>query len=141
VDLTDMTKLSFPSSTGPRNGANRSEWVGGDTLATKMITQDKTITDKHTIAQIDYMVDGGFSLRATVVVVVPVTMGEVLIWVAAAPGTPEMIKDAADLSGLTGYAPNIPTFGVKLVQTCKTTEAMGLMRPVEGDLVSKKWGM
>ena len=138
VDLTDMTKFSFPASSDPKNGANRSEWVGGDTLATRMVTQDEVITDKHTITNIDYMADGGFSLRATVV---HITMGEVLIWVAAAPGTPEMIKDHADLRGLTGYAPNIPTFGVKLVKTCKTTEAMGLMRPVEGDLVSKKWGM
>ena len=136
VDLTDMTMFSFPASSDPRNGANRSEWVGGDTLATRMVTQDEVITDKHTITNIDYMADGGFSLRATVV---PITMGEVLIWVAAAPGTPEMIKDQADLRGLTGYAPNIPTFGVKLVKTCKTTVAMGLMRPVEGDLVSKKW--
>ena len=138
VDLSDMTKFPFPGATDPRNGANRSEWVGGHSLATKMITQDETIQDKHAMSQHDYMAEGGFSLRATVV---PITMGEVLIWVAAAPGTPEMIKDEADLRGLSGYAANIPTFGVKLAKTSKTTEAMGIMKPGEGDLVSKKWGM
>ena len=81
-----MTKFSFPGTTDPRNGANRSEWVGEDSLTTKMITQDETIQDKHTIAQQDYMVEGGFSLISTS----PITMGEVLIWVALAPGTPEM---------------------------------------------------
>jgi hypothetical protein len=112
--------------------------VGGDTLSTKMVTQDETITDKRTLTNIDYFVDGGFSLMA---VVVPISMGEVLIWVAAAPGTPVNIKEEAEWRGHTGYAPNIPTFGVKLVKNCKTTEAMGIMRPVEGDLIAKKWGM
>ena len=42
---------------------------------------------------------------------------------------------------MTEYAPNIPTFGVKLVKKSKSNEAEGIMRPVEGDLVSKKWGM
>jgi hypothetical protein len=69
VDLTDMTMFIFPGVSDPRNGANRSEWVGGDTLATKMITEDKTITDKHTLANIDYFVEGGFSLRAVVVTI------------------------------------------------------------------------
>jgi hypothetical protein len=76
-----------------------------------MVTQDEGITDKHTLTNIDYFVDGGFSLRANVV---PISMGEVLIWVAAAPGTPANIKEEAERRGLTVYAPNIPTFGVKL---------------------------
>ena len=45
------------------------------------------------------------------------------------------------MRGLSGYAANIPTFGVKLAKTSKTTEAMDIMKPGEGDLVSKKWGM
>jgi hypothetical protein len=69
-----MTKFIFRGVSDPRNGANRSEWVGGDTLATKMITEDETITDKHTLANIDYFMEGGFSLRA---VVVPISRGEV----------------------------------------------------------------
>ena len=32
-------------------------------------------------------------------------------------------------------------YGVKLVKTNRTTEAMGIMKPEEGDLVSKTWGM
>jgi hypothetical protein len=138
VDLSDMTKFPFPGATDPRNGANRSEWVGVHSLATKMVTKDETIQDKHAMSQQDYMVEGGFSLRATVV---PITMGEVLIWVAEAPGTPEMIKDEADLRGLGEYTANIHTYGVKLVKTSKTTEAIGIMKQVEGDPVSKKWGM
>ena len=67
VDLSDMTKFPFPGATDPRNGANRSEWVGGHSLATKMITQDETIQDKHAMSQHDYMAEGDFSLRATVV--------------------------------------------------------------------------
>ena len=138
VDLTDMTKFNFPGVTDPRNGANRSEWIEGGTLATKMITEDDTITDKHTLANIDYFMEGGFSLRA---VVVPIGMGQTLIWVGAAPGTPGNIKEEAERRGLTGYAPNIPTFGIKLVKKNKTNEAEGIMKPVEGDMVAKKWGM
>jgi hypothetical protein len=61
--------------------------------------------------------------------------------VAAAPGTPANIKEEAERWGLAGYAPNIPTFGVKLVKKSKTTEAVGIMKPVEGDLIAKKWRM
>ena len=136
VDLTDMSKFIFPGAT--RNGANRSEWIEGGLLATKMITEDAIITDKHTLANIDYFTEGGFSLRA---VVVPIGMGQTLIWVGAAPGTPSWIKGEAESRGLTGYASNIPTFSVKLVKKSKTNEAEGLMKPMEGDLVAKKWGM
>ena len=59
------------------------------TLANKMVTENETITDKHTLANVDYFMDGGFSLRA---VVVPIGMGETLIWVGAAPGTPAWIQ-------------------------------------------------
>ena len=54
-----------------------------------------------------------------------------------------MIKDKADPRGLSEYAANIPipTHGVKRVKTHRTTDAMGIMKPEEGDLVSKKWGM
>jgi hypothetical protein len=138
VDLTDMTKFTFPGVTDPRNGSNRSDWIESVTLANKMITENETVTDKHTLTNMDYFTDGRFSLRA---VVVPIGMGETLIWVGAAPGTPAMIKEEAEKRGLTEYAPNIPTFGVKLVKKSKSNEAEGIMRPVEGDLVTKKWGM
>jgi hypothetical protein len=55
VDLTDMSKFIFPAATDPRNGANRSEWIEGGTLAVKMVTEDNDIiTDKNTLANIDY---------------------------------------------------------------------------------------
>ena len=138
VDLTDLTKFTFPGMTDPRNGSNRSDWIDGATLATKMITEEETITDKNTIINMDYFDKGGFSLRA---VVVPIAMGETLIWVGAAPGTPEWIKEQTEKRGLNEYAPNIPTFGIKLVKKRKSNEAEGAMKPMEGDLISKSWGM
>ena len=138
VDLTDLTKFTFPGMTDPRNGSNRSDWIDGVTLANKMITETETITDKNTIINMDYFDNGGFSLRA---VVVPIAMGETLIWVGAAPGTPSWIKEETEKRGLNEFAPNIPTFGIKLVKKRKSNEAEGAMKPMEGDLVSKSWGM
>jgi hypothetical protein len=139
VDLIDMSKFVFPADTDPRTGANRSEWVEGCTLAVKFVTEDNNvITDKNTLTNTDYFTNGGFSLR---VVVVPISMGHVMVWVGAAPGTPDWIKGEAENMGLTGYEANIPTFGVKLLKKSKTTEAKGLMKPMEGDLISKSWGM
>jgi hypothetical protein len=138
VDLTDMSNFIFPGATDPKIGANRSEWIEGGLLATKMVTEDDIITDKHTLANIDYFTNGGFSLRA---VMVPIGMGQTMIWVGAAPGTPSWIKGEAESRGLTGYESNIPTFSVKLVKKSKTNEAERLMKPMEGDLVAKKWGM
>ena len=103
------------------------------------MTEDKdVITDKNTLANMDYFQDGGFSIRA---VVIPIGMGQVMIWVGAAPSTPAWIKGEAEKRGLTGYEANIPTFGVKLLKKSKTNEAEGLMKPMEGDLISKSWGM
>jgi hypothetical protein len=133
-----LTKFTFPGVTDPRNGSNRSDWIEGVTLANKMITEDETITDKNTLTNMDYFTNGGFSLRA---VVVPIAMGETLIWVGAAPGTPSWIKEETEKRGLNEYAPNIPTFGIKLVKKRKSNEAEGAMKPMEGDLVSKSWGM
>ena len=139
VDLTDMTQFEFPATTDPRLGANRSEWVEGVTLAVKFVTEDKdVITDKNTLTNLDYFVNGGFSIRA---VVVPISMGQMMVWIGAAPGTPDWIKSEAEKRGLTGYEANIPTFAVKLLKKSKTNEAEGLMKPGEGDLISKSWGM
>ena len=47
-------------------------------MAVKMVTEDNDIiTDKNTLANIDYFTNGGFSLRA---VVVPISIGKVMIW-------------------------------------------------------------
>jgi hypothetical protein len=139
VDLTVMSKFVFPVATDPRTGANRSEWVEGCTLVVKFVTEDNNvITDKNTLTNIDYFTDGGFSLRA---VVVPIGMGQVIVWVGAAQGTPDWIKGEAENRGLTGYEANIPTFGVKLLKMSKNNEAEGLMKPMKGDLISKFLGM
>jgi hypothetical protein len=45
-------------------------------------------------------------------VVVPIGIGQVMIWVGAVPGTPDWIKKEAENRGLTGYEANIPTFGI-----------------------------
>ena len=81
----------------------------------------------------------GFSLRLTVV---PLAMGLVSVWLGAAPGTPAMIKKAAEDHGLKEASALIPTTAVKLSKG-RGMEAKGKFRPVESGIpgTGKIWGM
>ena len=139
LDLSDLTRFSFPGDQDPRNGVNRSEWMPASQLVSKIIKRDKEeITDKKEIEEDELMAKGGFSVRLTIL---PVGVGQVAVWMGAAPGDAAHIKAEAEKRGLDEYSATIPTLGVPLGPKQKSSQASARMCPAEGDLVSKKWGM
>ena len=90
------------------------------------------------IEEDELMAKGGFSVRLTIL---PVGVGQVAVWMGAAPGDAAHIKAEAEKRGLDEYSATIPTLGVPLGPKQKSSQASARMCPAEGDLVSKKWGM
>ena len=102
-----------------------------------MVIEGSRTKDPKEIAENPNMKQGGFSVRMTVL---PISPGRVCLWMGAAPGTPDMIKEAAGANGANEYSGSIPTVCISLRK--KANEVMGGMVPKEKDLgLARKWVM
>ena len=137
IDLSDLSRFKFNADVDPRNGANRSQWIDVKDLMMKIRTRDKEVTtDPKAMEEDSFIAGGGCSVRLTVL---PTGAGKACLWMGAAPGSPQSIKEAAQVRGLEDNAATIPTVGVKLGNKSENSVKIG-MAPAEGQHISKGWG-
>ena len=137
IDLSDLSRFKFNADTDPRNGANMSQWIDVKDLMTRIKTRDKVVTtDPKAMGEDSFIASGGCSVRLTVL---PTGAGKACLWMGAAPGSPQSIKEAAQVKGLEDSAATIPTVAVKLGSKSENSVKIG-MAPAEGQSISKGWG-
>lgn len=136
LNLGDLSVFTFPGDGDPRQSSNRSYWVPGMQLTTKLTTSDGEVTDKKLI-EADPVFKKGFVLRVSIL---PLKAGEAALWLSIAPGTKESVKAEAEKKGMTSYDARIPTLEVPLGTTATGPQATVRMGPMEGDWIAKGWG-
>ena len=89
----------------------------------KIETRDNTVTtDPKSMEEDSFITEGGCSVRLTIL---PTGAGKAALWMGAAPGSPQRIKEVAQKKGLEASAATIPTVAVKLGSKSEPVPRLG----------------
>jgi hypothetical protein len=140
LDLTDLSKFRFSGGEDPRMCGNTSQWLDGRTITRRLQVGTTDTRDPAMIEKDSFFENTGCSFR---LIVLPTRIGQVLLWLTCAPGSPEKLKQEVEERGMTLESSLIPTTGVKLSgQRTKSMEVMGTYLPADNITPSDKgWGM